>query len=993
MSNDPSIHQRRAIEAPPEPVLVVAGPGAGKTFCLIRRVGRLIERQADPRRICALTFTNKAAEEIALRLRDTVGVAAAAVTRGTIHSLCLGILREYPELVGLGRGFGVADEAYQRLALGRLRVANRRRGQLLTLFGRRRLQGYTLTPDDERLFERYQEALATRNMIDFDDIIALTGRLFSEHPEVAGAVADSWDHVLVDEFQDLDRTQFDIVCRLALGHRSIFAVGDDEQSIFSWRGAEPVVLSRFRDRFGVDSPIVLGVNHRCSSEILAAARSLIDCNPSLFDKRIRAAHRSGSPVEAYRFPSDVEEAEWLLQEMAEDHRRTGGSWGDRAVLYRYHGVGERLEKLFLRAGIPCRLPRGRAMRDDAAIAFVVASLRLIARPGDSLALEGLARQLLPPHLVEEVVAGLGAGDGGFLQAMRDYARSHPRTDPDTRKAWRFIFHVENLAALTETHDRLEPLIDELLSHRVGPYRNPLEERYEELSDPESDDDTLDLARRIEAAVDSGRCIWVARCGGRQIALRRLLLGAGLSCPVRYLSGEAIPDPDDLVLDGTPDGTTVRLFKALQLVVTARQGEGPARFVCFDLETTGKDTAACGIIEIGAVRVVDGEIVDRYHRLMRPTEPIAPEATAVHGYSDADLAGEDSFEEVWPSFREFAGDDLLVAHNAHQFDVPVLRRVAAGLSGLGDLNFYDTLPLARSLFSGSARLGDLAERFGVPVGRAHHALDDAEALARVVHHLRHRQASRGRRSALANMLDYLALGIALEGEGARVGDEASGPPGEQAVLLDIARPAALGRYSDCLEVYAAERDALFSDTAPAVEEVIERLGGWRTMNRIRQAGEKDGRDRYPSAMSRILNLLEAVAGETLEEAIEGFLNLVALSTSEGVAADSDRVNLLTIHSTKGLEFSRVFIVGVEDYQFPGYRAFREGVLAEMEESRRLLYVAMTRARDRLVLTCTANRDGRPSGGTMFLGEMGIDPVDAPRRTSGSKAATGQKEDRP
>jgi len=653
--------------------------------------------------------------------------------------------------VGLSSGFGVADEVYQLMVLQRLRVPQRRHRQLLTLFGRRRLQDYALTPEDEAVFRGYEEMLAAKNMIDFDDIIARTGALFREHSEVAREIAGAFDHVLVDEFQDLDPTQFDIVARLAEDHRSIFAVGDDEQSIFSWRGAEPKVLARFRDQFAIEQPIVLDENRRCSSQIFAAARRLISRNPSLFDKELVAHRESAYDVEVYRFPDDSAEADWLLQDIQADHHHGSDDWGERAVLYRYHKTGQELEKRFIQAGVPCRLPRGRAMKDDDVIAYVMASLRIIARPDDPILVEGFAERLLPRHLVEDVRARFQDGDLDFLGAMHAYAQRQPREDPDTKKAWRFVYHIGNLAALARTHDRLEPLVEELLSQRVGKYRNPLEERYEELSDPAADPATRELADAFQHSMDRNRPIWISPGNGLQIAVRRLVIGAGLQCPVRYLVDGAVPDTDDLIIDADEPGVVIRLFKALQLVVSGRIDTGLSKFVCFDLETTDNDTNTCGVVEIGAVRVEHGEIVDRFHSLVRPTVPIAAKATEVHGYRAEDLADQSVFEDVWPSFVSFVGEDLLVAHNAHGFDVPVIRRAASGLPGLEGMTFFDTLPLARSLFSGSAKLGDLATRFGVQTGRAHHALDDAETLAAVTQHLLEQKAARARRSALVNVL--------------------------------------------------------------------------------------------------------------------------------------------------------------------------------------------------------------------------------------------------
>src|SRR5438094_837479 len=166
MDFDPLPQQRAAIEAPLGPVLVVAGPGAGKTFCLIGRVSHLIEVLGfPPARICAVTFTNKAAEEIAVRLRRTLGDRAEEVTRGTLHALCLGILREHAEAAGLRKGFGVADEQYQRVVLRRLNVHLKRRGTLLTLFSRRRLQQYPLTTADERSEEHTSELQSPYDLV------------------------------------------------------------------------------------------------------------------------------------------------------------------------------------------------------------------------------------------------------------------------------------------------------------------------------------------------------------------------------------------------------------------------------------------------------------------------------------------------------------------------------------------------------------------------------------------------------------------------------------------------------------------------------------------------------------------------------------------------------------------------------------------------------------------------------------------------------------
>jgi DNA helicase-2/ATP-dependent DNA helicase PcrA len=192
--------------------------------------------------------------------------------------------------------------------------------------------------------------------------------------------------------------------------------------------------------------------------------------------------------------------------------------------------------------------------------------------------------------------------------------------------------------------------------------------------------------------------------------------------------------------------------------------------------------------------------------------------------------------------------------------------------------------------------------------------------------------------------------------------------EQQMLFDRARYYTLGRYSDALEFYETERERTGAE-APPVEDLIELLGGPGL--RAKLAAEPDPAQRYPAALARLHALMDSDPDVSVAEGIDRLLERVALSTSDGVQAATDRVNLLTLHSTKGLEFSRVYVVGVEDYELPGYRASKDNLKDETEEARRLLYVGMTRARDRLVLTRVDQRFGRDAGGSGFLEEMGLD----------------------
>src|SRR5213078_117858 len=236
--------------------------------------------------------------------------------------------------------FGVADEPYQKVILSRLNVPLDRRGQLLTLFSRHRFQGYGLTDGDARLFREYVSWLRARNMVDFDELI-------TKAEPLAGRVADRWDYVLVDEFQDVNAVQYDILKRLARPHGNFFAVGDDEQSIFSWAGADPRLLARFREDFAIEKPVVLDRNCRCSHQIFETARRLLSENPQLFDKQLTAERESEYDVRAYAFADEAAEAEWLLEDLVSDRAASQLGWGDYAILYRQHRLGDYLESHLL----------------------------------------------------------------------------------------------------------------------------------------------------------------------------------------------------------------------------------------------------------------------------------------------------------------------------------------------------------------------------------------------------------------------------------------------------------------------------------------------------------------------------------------------------------------------------------------------------------------------------------------------------------------------
>jgi superfamily I DNA/RNA helicase len=966
----PSACQREAIEAPLGPVLVLAGPGAGKTFCLIERIRFLIEQRGLPAsRICAVTFTNKAAQEIADRLEKALGERGRGVKGGTLHALCAEILREHGEWVGARRGFGIADEEYQKDVLRRLGVWEKRRGWLLTRFGLHRARGVDLTPDDLGLYRRYREHLEHRNLLDFDDLVARAAELLTKYDEIADLIAARWDYILVDEFQDLTPKQYAVVRRLTEAHRNLFVVGDDEQSVFSWTGADPQVLRQFLNDFRLDHVVILDENRRTARQIFESARRLLLQNPSLFEeKALRAERESEYPVSVLGFEDEHAEARWLLADLMADQSRTGLPWGEYGLLYRRHEIGDALEAEFISAGIPCRMASGRALQDDPVVRYLVAALRVVAEPGDPLRQEAFARVVLPSTLWSGILSDAERRKVEPVAWMRLVAKRLGKDDEDGKKLRRADYALQNLPALGRKHAGLAGLVEELLSQRVGEYRTVLEDRHDELTDPASDAAVLRLAGRLGGALHGRRRVWLPRLGGLELALSGLLLRAGVTT-VGYLDHPGAPGPDDLVItagDGGRYGLSLGLFKALQIVHTSALRDAFRDFVVVDLETTDKDTATCDIVELGAVRVRDGRVVDRYQQLVRPRVAVTEGARRTHGITDEELRDQPGLEAVWPAFKKFCGDDILVAHNGNGFDFPILRRLGSELLEGGEFVTFDSLPLARALHPGSRKLEDLAHHFGIELPRAHRASEDAGALALVFLRLQAEKLARARKTAMVHLLDYLGLALALS-DPERLTGEAEG-------FWKISRSFALGRYSDCLEYYRLQRAAPGAFDAPTVDQVISLLGGMRKMERLRK--ERTADERYPGAMARLRRLLDASSEAALGDQLREFLNRIALSRSDAAEKDPDlafRVNLLTLHSTKGLEFSRVYIVGAEDGQLLSVP--RDGSAmpeAELQESRRLLYVGMTRAKDRLVMTRVERRKAEPTGGHRFLTEMGFTP---------------------
>src|SRR5580704_3482186 len=304
--------QRAAVEHGDGPLMVLAGAGTGKTRVLVHRIAHLVETGADPRAILAVTFTNKAAGEMKHRLRGVLGARADAMWVGTFHATCARMLRRHGEAVGLTKSFVIFDDDDQMKLVEKLLKETGLDDQIsartvLSRFDRAKNRGVdprtvkTGAYDDviDRVYPMYETQLAKENAVDFNDLLLKTLKLF-ELDETRQTLQTRFSHVLVDEFQDTNRVQFELVRHLAEATRNLTVVGDDDQSIYAWRGAEPRNLLDF-DRDFPDAMVVkLEQNYRSTQVILDAANAIIAKNVDRHVKALWTDHTGGDPIEIYQ---------------------------------------------------------------------------------------------------------------------------------------------------------------------------------------------------------------------------------------------------------------------------------------------------------------------------------------------------------------------------------------------------------------------------------------------------------------------------------------------------------------------------------------------------------------------------------------------------------------------------------------------------------------------------------------------------------------------
>ncbi len=392
--------QREAVVTTEGPLLVLAGAGSGKTRVLTYRIANILDQDlAAPWEILAITFTNKAAAEMRERLAQLVGTRSRGMWVSTFHSMCVRILRADAERLGFTKNFTIYDtDDLKRLykdIMVELDIDPKRFpvNQLMNRISQ--AKNDLVTPGNfdahdpvgkvaERVYERLQERLRAANAFDFDDLLLYGYLLLKNHEDVREAYQGRFRYLMVDEYQDTNRAQYAITQLLAAKNRNIMVVGDDDQSIYSWRGADLRNILEFESDYPEAKVVKLEQNYRSVGNILAAANAVIANNQHRKEKRLFTDSGDGEKISVYLATDERDEGRWIAGEI--DRRRAEGtSYNNMAVFYRTNAQSRMLEDMLLRAGVPYRIVGGTRFFDRAEIRDVMAYLTLVVNPADDIA--------------------------------------------------------------------------------------------------------------------------------------------------------------------------------------------------------------------------------------------------------------------------------------------------------------------------------------------------------------------------------------------------------------------------------------------------------------------------------------------------------------------------------------------------------------------------------------------------------------------------------
>lgn len=396
--------QKEAVLATEGPVLVLAGAGSGKTTVLVNRIAYMIsEKHIRPWNILAITFTNKAAREMKDRIERLLGDTAKDMWIGTFHSVCVRILRSCIDLLGYSRDFVIYDTADTKTVMKEclreldideksfpvrnvLSIISNAKNDLMdaATFENVYKSDYRMSII-AKIYYRYQTKLRKNNAVDFDDIILNTVKILSENPDVLSKYQDKFRYILVDEYQDTNNSQYLLINLLAQANRNLCVVGDDDQSIYKFRGANIGNILNFEDDYSDVQKITLDQNYRSTQNILDAANSVISNNKGRMGKSLWTSNGDGNRVYVYTGTNEYDEARYIARQIKK-HFDEQGSFSDCAILYRTNAQSRVIEEMLMRESVPYKVLSGLRFYDRKEIKDIIAYLRVVYNPNDDVSL-------------------------------------------------------------------------------------------------------------------------------------------------------------------------------------------------------------------------------------------------------------------------------------------------------------------------------------------------------------------------------------------------------------------------------------------------------------------------------------------------------------------------------------------------------------------------------------------------------------------------------
>ena len=474
--------QKEAVLATEGPVLVLAGAGSGKTTVLVNRIAYMIsEKHIRPWNILAITFTNKAAREMKDRIERLLGDTAKDMWIGTFHSVCVRILRSCIDLLGYSRDFVIYDTADTKTVMKEclreldideksfpvrnvLSIISNAKNDLMdaATFENVYKSDYRMSII-AKIYYRYQTKLRKNNAVDFDDIILNTVKILSENPDVLSKYQDKFQYILVDEYQDTNNSQYLLINLLAQANRNLCVVGDDDQSIYKFRGANIGNILNFEDDYSDVQKITLDQNYRSTQNILDAANSVISNNKGRMGKSLWTSNGDGNKVFVYTGTNEYDEARYIARQIKK-HFDEQGSFSDCAILYRTNAQSRVIEEMLMRESVPYKVLSGLRFYDRKEIKDIIAYLRVVYNPNDDVS---LARIINEPkrkigNATLEKARNIAREKETSLYDVISHADDYPEFKTAIKKLLAFSEIIQSLIKLKDTVT-IEDLTERILN--------------------------------------------------------------------------------------------------------------------------------------------------------------------------------------------------------------------------------------------------------------------------------------------------------------------------------------------------------------------------------------------------------------------------------------------------------------------------------------------------------------------------------------------------